>query len=179
MLHGVFGGRLRSQVKCKRCNAKSNTFQALLDLSVDIQRVRTLEKALQNFINAETIRGYMCSACKQAVDAGKQMTVLQLPNSLIIHLKRFTFDWQSGYMQKVDHKVEYPEVLDMAPYVSPEKKEYHQEKGSLYRLHGVLVHHGRDCNSGHYYAFTRGVDKKWYLMDDESVSTLILLLNLA
>lgn len=68
MLHGVFGGRLRSQVRCLSCKAESNTFQALLDLSVDIQHSHTLERALKNFIKVDFIGGkdpatkYHCSS---------------------------------------------------------------------------------------------------------------------
>ena len=67
MLHGIFGGRVQSQVRCHSCKAKSNTYEAFLDLSVDIHRASSLEKALNNFVKVDMIGGkdpdskYKCS----------------------------------------------------------------------------------------------------------------------
>ena len=67
MLHSIFGGRVQSQVRCQSCKAKSNTFEAFLDLSVDIHRAFSLEKALSNFVKVDMIGGkdpdskYKCS----------------------------------------------------------------------------------------------------------------------
>ncbi|KAL0088968.1 hypothetical protein J3Q64DRAFT_1637566 [Phycomyces blakesleeanus] len=177
MIHQIFGGRMQSQLRCYNCKATSSNFEAFLDLSIDLHKADTIEQALQNFIKVDIIGGgkdsenkYMCSSCKQRVTAGKQMTLCELPMMLNIHLKRFTFDMQRGYMRKVTTDVKYPEVLDMAPYVSKEK---HCQK-AIYRLYAVLVHFGGGCSSGHYYAYVKSPEGKWYRMDDEDVALVSL-----
>ncbi|KAI8147916.1 hypothetical protein BJV82DRAFT_532031 [Fennellomyces sp. T-0311] len=175
VLHSIFGGRVQSQVRCHSCQAKSNTFEAFLDLSVDIHRANSLEMALKNYVKVDMIGGrdpdskYKCSGCNQKVNAGKQVTIRSLPTMMIVHLKRFTFDLERGYMRKVSERIQYPEVLDMAPYVSDEEKSKIKGK-SKYRLYGVLVHLGHSCSSGHYYAFIKSSDGQWYMMDDEEVT---------
>lgn len=100
------------------------------------------------------------------VKAGKQMTIFELPMMLTIHLKRFAFDLQRGYMRKIMSKVEYPSTLDMAPYVSKEK----HIKKALYNLYAVLVHLGYGCDSGHYFAYVKAPNGQWYRADDEDIT---------
>jgi hypothetical protein len=48
LVHQLFGGYLRSQLKCK-CGAVSNSFESLLDLSLEINDATdTLEETLGN-----------------------------------------------------------------------------------------------------------------------------------
>lgn len=96
------------------------------------------------------------------------MTIERLPSMLSIHLKRFTYDLRFGMMRKVTDKVEYPNSLDMAPYVTPEKRKIYQN-GAYYDLYAVLVHIGHSCNSGHYFAYVKSPEGLWYRMDDEEV----------
>lgn len=63
LIHQVYGGKLRSQVKCFECKATSNNFEACLDLSVDLNHhASTLENALNNFIKVDHIEGYKCDS---------------------------------------------------------------------------------------------------------------------
>ncbi|KAI7867804.1 hypothetical protein BDF14DRAFT_1881423 [Spinellus fusiger] len=176
LIHQIFGGRMQSQLRCNSCKATSNNYEAFLDLSLDLHKADSLKKALQNFIKVDVIGGseienrYLCGSCKRRVIAGKQMTLCQLPMMLNIHLKRFTFDMQRGYMRKVASSISYPEILDMAPYVS---KDIGGQR-AIYRLYAVLVHLGSGCSSGHYYAFVKSPEGKWYRMDDEDVTQVSL-----
>ncbi|CAO3599546.1 unnamed protein product [Absidia cylindrospora] len=175
-IHQIFGGQLQSQLRCHSCNAKSNTFDNFLDLSVDLQQANSVQRAMENFIKVDMIGGsdpdtkYRCESCKQKVNAGKQMTIHQLPSMLCVHLKRFTFDMMRGYMRKVTKDIQYTETLDMAPYVSKEVKC----PSAIYQLYAVLVHLGYGCDSGHYFAYVKAPDGKWFRMDDEDVSPVSL-----
>lgn len=57
LVHKIFGGRLRSQVKCMQCNYCSNKFDPFLDLSLEILRADTLYKAFANFTAKEQLDG--------------------------------------------------------------------------------------------------------------------------
>jgi len=65
-VHKLFGGRLRSRVTCRDCGHNSDTFDRILDLSLDILRCDSLKEALRNFVNVEVLKGadkYKCEKC--------------------------------------------------------------------------------------------------------------------
>ncbi|KAI9482689.1 MAG: hypothetical protein EXX96DRAFT_118887 [Benjaminiella poitrasii] len=172
VIYQIFGGKLRSQLKCYNCKATSNNYETCLDLSLQCppNRDSRLSKALDlytkvDIIGADPNNRYNCDSCKQKVKAGKQMTISELPMMLTIHLKLFAFDFERGYMTKLGSRVQFPEVLDMAPYVSPEKGV----KKAVYRLYGVISHLGYGCDSGHYRAHVRAPNGQWNYLDDEIV----------
>ncbi|XP_043701168.1 ubiquitin carboxyl-terminal hydrolase 23 [Telopea speciosissima] len=165
LVHKIFGGRLRSQVKCMQCSYSSNTFDPFLDLSLEIVKADSLLKALRHFTAMEQLDGgerqYQCQRCKQKVRAYKQLTVHKAPYVLTIHLKRFGSHIPG---QKIDKKVEFGPTLDLKPFVSG------TYEGELkYTLYGVLVHAGWSTHSGHYYCFVRTSSGMWYSLDDNRV----------
>jgi ubiquitin carboxyl-terminal hydrolase 36/42 len=50
-LNQVFGGYLQSQIECFRCKNITKSFEAFLDLSVDIHNGKSLSRALDEFTN--------------------------------------------------------------------------------------------------------------------------------
>ncbi|XP_076885044.1 uncharacterized protein LOC143534439 [Bidens hawaiensis] len=165
LVHKIFGGQLRSQVKCMQCNSCSNKFDPFLDISLEILNADTLYKAFANFTAKEHLDGgakeYQCQQCKQKVKALKQLTVYKAPNVLTVHLKRFGC-YMSG--QKIDKKVHFGPTLDLKPFVTG------PYDGDLkYTLYGVLVHAGWSTRSGHYYCFVRTSSGMWYALDDNRV----------
>ncbi|KAM1812273.1 hypothetical protein ACFX11_026239 [Malus domestica] len=162
LVHKIFGGRLRSQVKCMQCSYCSNKFDPFLDLSLEIFNADSLQKALGNFTAAEQLDGgerqYQCQRCNQKVRALKQMTVQKPPYVLTIHLKRFRAH-DPG--RKIDRHVKFGPTLDLKPFVSG------SYEGDLkYTLYGVLVHCGATTYSGHYYCYVRTSSGMWYSLDD-------------
>ncbi|KAL4589899.1 hypothetical protein LXL04_002811 [Taraxacum kok-saghyz] len=165
LVHKIFGGRLRSQVKCMQCNYCSNKFDPFLDLSLEILKADTLYKAFANFTAKEQLDGgakqYQCQQCNQKVKALKQLTIHKAPNVLTVHLKRFG-SHMSG--QKIDKKIQFGSTLDLKPFVTG------SYDGDLkYTLYGVLVHAGWSTHSGHYYCFVRTSSGMWYSLDDNRV----------
>ncbi|KAG2609925.1 hypothetical protein PVAP13_4KG076100 [Panicum virgatum] len=165
LVHKIFGGRLRSQVKCTRCLHCSNKFDPFLDLSLDIAKATTLVRALQNFTEEELLDGgqkqYQCERCRQKVVAKKRFTIDKAPNVLTVHLKRFS---PFNPREKIDKRVEFQPVLDLKPFVS-------DSKGSdfKYSLYGVLVHAGWNTQSGHYYCYVCTSSGMWHNLDDNQV----------
>ncbi|XP_027329426.1 ubiquitin carboxyl-terminal hydrolase 23 isoform X2 [Abrus precatorius] len=165
-VHKIFGGRLRSQVKCQQCSYCSNKFDPFLDLSLEIFKADSLQKALANFTAAEWLDGgerqYQCQRCKQKVRALKQLTIHKAPYVLTIHLKRFHAH-DPG--QKIKKKVHFGCALDLKPFVSGS-----YDGDVKYSLYGVLVHSGSSTHSGHYYCYVRTSNNMWYTLDDNRVS---------
>ncbi|KAI8570366.1 hypothetical protein RHMOL_Rhmol01G0028800 [Rhododendron molle] len=165
LVHKIFGGRLRSQVKCMQCSFCSDKFDPFLDLSLEIIKAESLHKALTHFTAKEYLDGgerqYQCQKCKHKVKALKQLTIHQAPHVLTIHLKRFGAH-QAG--QKVDKRVQFGPTLDLKPFVTG------LYEGDLkYTLYGVLVHAGWSTHSGHYHCYIRTSSGMWYSLDDHQV----------
>jgi ubiquitin C-terminal hydrolase len=96
------------------------------------------------------------------------MTIHRAPLALTVHLKRFTYNWRRGGMDKISKHIEFPERLDLSPYMSQNMRRATKP----YHLHGVLVHMGGGCHSGHYYAYVKNANGKWFCMDDDDVGVL-------
>ncbi|KFK40800.1 hypothetical protein AALP_AA2G042900 [Arabis alpina] len=164
LVHRIFGGSLRSQVKCEQCFHCSDKYDPFLDLSLDISKADSLHRALSRFTAVEHLddgrKVYQCEKCKQKVKAIKQLTVFKAPDVLTIHLKRF----EAHRSEKIDRKVQFTSAIDMKPFVSG------RYEGNLkYTLYGVLVHYGRSMHSGHYACFVRTSTGMWYSLDDNRV----------
>uniref|UniRef100_A0A8C1QCX5 Ubiquitin carboxyl-terminal hydrolase n=1 Tax=Cyprinus carpio TaxID=7962 RepID=A0A8C1QCX5_CYPCA len=163
-VHQIFGGYLRSRVKCLNCKAVSDTFDPYLDISLEIKTAQTLSKAFEQFVKPEQLDGdnaYKCSKCKKMVTASKRFTIHRSSNVLTISLKRFT-NFNGG---KITKDVRYTEYLDLRPFMS----QSHGEP-QIYALYAVLVHSGFSCHAGHYYCYIKASNGQWYQMNDSSVS---------
>ncbi|XP_066856735.1 ubiquitin carboxyl-terminal hydrolase 42-like [Anser cygnoides] len=148
-IHQIFGGFLRSRVKCLNCKAVSDTYEAFLDITLDVKAVSSVTRALELFVKPEELDGencYKCSECKKMVPASKRFTVHRSSNVLTISLKRFA-DFTGG---KINKEVKYPEYLDLRAYMSQSSGE-----PLLYALYAVLVHPGINCRTGHYVCYMK------------------------
>ncbi|GAB6026724.1 Ubiquitin carboxyl-terminal hydrolase 16 [Chamberlinius hualienensis] len=93
-------------------------------------------------------------------NASKQLLIFSPPAILTLHLKRFQ---QVGYsLRKVNRHVEFPLILDLAPFSSsmclglPTLEKFQHEV--LYYLYAIVEHSGR-LTGGHYTAYVRGNPK--------------------
>ncbi|KAH7930668.1 cysteine proteinase [Leucogyrophana mollusca] len=161
-VHKIFGGRLRSRVTCRECHYNSDTFDSMLDLSLDIHGAASLKDAFRKFVGVDYLKGadaYKCEKCKKAVNAEKRFTIHDAPAVLTIHLKRFTH-----LGRKIGHFINYDERLSLQSVMSE------GQFGPTYSLFGVICHAGGGPNSGHYYAHVKGGNGRWYQMNDEMVT---------
>ncbi|CAF0749790.1 unnamed protein product [Brachionus calyciflorus] len=118
----------------------------------------TLESCLTRFTSKELLSDKInCEYCSKKFDkklyssAMKQYLVCNLPAVLTIHLKRFK---QHGFrLEKSNKYVNFPLVLDMAPYTSRMCLNKKSDK-ILYSLYGLVEHSGK-LNSGHYTAYVK------------------------
>ncbi|GMI67918.1 hypothetical protein HRI_000461100 [Hibiscus trionum] len=162
----TFGGFLHSKIKCMKCLGKSERYERMMDLTVEIDGdIGSLKEALAQFTATEILDGenkYHCTRCKSYVKARKKLTVLEAPNILTIVLKRF----QSGNFGKLNKSVQFPEILDMAPYMSRES-----DKGVIYNLYAVVVHLDvmNAAFSGHYVCYVKSFRGEWFRIDDSTV----------
>eukprot|EP00484_Ammonia_sp_Unknown_P020975 CAMPEP_0197031480 /NCGR_PEP_ID=MMETSP1384-20130603/10476_1 /TAXON_ID=29189 /ORGANISM="Ammonia sp." /LENGTH=986 /DNA_ID=CAMNT_0042461013 /DNA_START=30 /DNA_END=2990 /DNA_ORIENTATION=+ len=167
VIHKMWGGYLRSQIKCCKCGYESNTYDSILDISLEIKgpSVRT---AFKHFTDPEILdddNKYRCDNCKKKRKAIKQFTIFEPPNVLVVHLKRFECGGGGLFSGgKINKHVKFDETLDLTEFMS-----YNICPKVSYSLFGVLVHYGYSSHGGHYVSYIKAPDNEWYLMDDSSV----------
>ena len=84
------------------------------------------------------------------------------PQILIIGLYRFTKDKEE--IKKREENIIFPLSLDLTVFAD-------SETSLIYDCFAVNNHEG-DMSNGHYYAFCKEKNDKWYKYDDEKVSEL-------
>lgn len=165
----VFGGRLISRLRCCNCGHCSDTYEPLIDLSLEIDNVDNLPSALESFTRVEKLEDpetkYTCDTCKEKVAVEKQFMLDQVPSVAAFHLKRFKND--GFFVEKIDKRVGFPLVLDLQPYTSGSEECNAELK---YELYAVVVHIGYASTSGHYFSFVRSSPGTWYKLDDSEVT---------
>ncbi|XP_047404541.1 ubiquitin carboxyl-terminal hydrolase 17-like protein 6 [Sciurus carolinensis] len=163
LMHQIFGGCWRSQIKCLCCHGLSDTFDPYLDITLDIMAAQSVQQALEQLVKPEWLEGenaYHCGVCLKKMPACKTLSLQTASKVLMLVLKRFSV--LTG--DKIAKQVLYPECLDMQPYMAQ------QSSGPLaYALYAVLVHAGVSCHSGHYYCYIKAGNGQWYKMDDAKV----------
>lgn len=83
----------------------------------------------------------------------------------------YCHELQSGNFEKLNKSVRFPEVLDMAPYMSRTS-----DRSPLYSLYAVVVHLDimNAAFSGHYVCYVKNIQGEWFRIDDSTVSSLFL-----
>jgi ubiquitin C-terminal hydrolase len=162
----LFGGMVVNTFKCNNsdsCKHTSDVFEPFNCVSVDVPSTScTLKSCLDGYFGEKSsIDTWACDSCK-GVGCSKETKVWNLPNYLIIHLKRFD---NSG--KKIDIPVDFPlDNLDLTEYVSSDKND---PNNYIYSLYAVNCHMG-SSNSGHYASACKNLDGSWYLFNDGNVS---------
>lgn len=107
-----------------------------------------------------------CPSCKIHQQATKKFDLWSLPNVLVIHLKRFSYN--RYWRDKLDTLVEFPtNGLNMAKFLINKNHE-----PAIYDLVAISNHYG-GMGGGHYTAYGKNKDDgQWYYFDDSSVSSV-------
>ncbi|XP_032664961.1 ubiquitin carboxyl-terminal hydrolase 36-like isoform X2 [Odontomachus brunneus] len=168
-INQIFGGYIRTEVKCLQCQHVSTTFQHFQDLLVDIRKANTLDEALSSYFSREQLdnNDYKCEACKRRVPATKQFTLERPPKVLCVQLKRF-----SVLGGKISKHIGFKQTIDMGRYLWREPGE--SPKQLTYKLMSVVTHMGPSVNCGHYTAIAQVSSGQYYTFDDSCVRPISL-----
>ncbi|KAJ1395628.1 Ubiquitin specific protease, conserved site [Sesbania bispinosa] len=165
LVEKVFGGRLISKLQCCNCGRSSDTYEPLIDLSLEIENVDTLSSALESFTKVENIDAtFRCDGCKEEVSMEKQLMLDKTPSVSALHFKRFKTD--GVYVEKIDKHIDFPLELDLQPYTTSNENNVPLK----YDLYAVVVHTGSSSTSGHYFCFVRSAPDTWHKLDDTKVT---------
>ncbi|NXS84224.1 UBP42 hydrolase, partial [Erpornis zantholeuca] len=166
IVHQIFGGLMKSRVTCLSCQAVVDSYKAFLDVSLDIRvRASSLTTVLEDCVTPKELdqkECFRCIKCKKKAAASKRVTVHRAPRVLTLCLERA--DQRTG--TKISKFVEYPEYLDLRPYMSDTAGD-----PLLCSLYAIVVHTGDTCLEGHFLCYTKASNGLWYKMDDEFVDS--------
>lgn len=184
----IFQGSLSSMITCSKCDKVSDKTDPFLDVSIDIPHTSifvhvdenskdailrncSLHDCLKRFCRKETLTytdTYLCGGCNNSNEAVKHLQFSKLPEVLCIHLKRF--HWDETKCRKLSSYVDFPvdNELDMQEYCTKDVLG-----GTVYKLAGLVQHHGPKLASGHYTAFAQHPDAMgvWAHYDDANVTS--------
>ena len=123
--------------------------------SLEIKNKRSIVDSLDVYTQSELLEGdnkFYCDTCGAHMTAVKRTVIKTLPQYLMLHLKRFEFDFRTYRNRKIDDRCEFPLELDMTKYISVSGQPSPPPGTYIYELEGVLVHSGT-ADSGHYYSY--------------------------
>ncbi|KAL2930555.1 Ubiquitin carboxyl-terminal hydrolase 5 [Bienertia sinuspersici] len=130
----------------------------------------SLYSCLEAFLREEPLVSepdMKCPQCEERRQASKKLDLWRLPNVLVIHLKRFSYN--RSIKHKLDTFVNFPIYdLDLLKYIANKNNLDPQ----LYELYALINHYG-SMGSGHYTAHIKLLDEnRWYSFDDNQISAI-------
>ena len=170
LIQDIFSGKVCNQVISKECEHVSETQEAFNTLSLTVKGKASIEESLELFVEGDVLDGdnkYHCGKCDKKVAALRRICIDSLPNTLIVHMKRFEFDLELMRRIKVNDYCKFPFHLNLEPFTKEglARKENPQQAANSdsehfkrppnyyqYELVGILVHSGT-ADGGHYYSF--------------------------
>ena len=128
----------------------------------------TLIDCFEHYVEGETLEGenaWFNDETKEKINIKKRIQFWSFPNILTIDFKRF-----NSRNQKNQILISFPlDNLDLSKYVIGYKKQSY-----IYELYGVCNHSG-GVLGGHYTAYVKNANGKWYHFNDTSVAEIGLI----
>lgn len=135
-------------------------------ISLAVNNGNSLEQLFDNFVLSEKLVDddqYFNDKLNEKQDAVKKTLFWSLPEILVIDLKR----WSITNKRKISSIIDFPlENLDLSKFISGYKKDSY-----VYDLYGICNHTG-GTNGGHYFAYVKNANKKWYIFNDTIVKEM-------
>ncbi len=122
----------------------------------------SLIDCFNHYVDGEIIENFKDEQTNELINIKKRILFWSFPNILVIDIKRF-----NSRLQKNQINIDFPlDNLDLSPYVIGYKKDNY-----VYELYGVCNHSGSTMG-GHYTAYVKNANGKWYHFNDTSVSEI-------
>ena len=177
-LYSNLKGKLVRKTMSLETDYKSEQEETFYMLTAEVKNKASIEESLELLVAEEKFSGenqIEDTIANKKVDGVRFCAIKVLPHTLIIHLKRFEFDMETGNSRKVNDRITFPTELDMFPYTEDGKEALKSIGGRInnqdcvYTLRGVIAHVG-SIDRGHYYSFIRDPQQNWYEFNDRIVN---------
>ena len=151
----------------------SHANEKSLTLNLVIKNQKTIEDALDNLFKPEIIDSYRCDLYPEQIQISKGSLIHSLSNTVILHLERFEYNYETNTRQKINDSCSFPMKINFSKWIkSPIVGEEYKYD---YELVGVVVHSG-SAEGGHYYSIIKEREKTsaqyglWFEFNDSTVS---------
>ena len=102
-----------------------------LCFTLEVRGNNSLEESFEAWTRSEHIDDYSCDKCNAKTTIRKRTCVKSLPRVMIVHLKRFEFNFERMEREKVNDFLSFPDILDMEPYT---KRGLEKREGQVHTL---------------------------------------------
>ncbi|KAK2745093.1 Ubiquitin carboxyl-terminal hydrolase 7 [Myotisia sp. PD_48] len=167
----LFLGRERSSISSNKIDYTKSSIQEFKHIRLNVRNNKTLNNSFLEYLNTKQILGYETGETHGKQDVNVRISFDHLPPVLFLYLNRTEYNLRQDKLKKIQDYHEYPEELDMTPYLSDgvDKKE-----PWLYSLFAVVIHAGT-VHGGTYSTYIRPtVNGQFYLFDDHIVTKATL-----
>ena len=143
-----FEGVFSDQKICHGCPHRYEREQTFMALNLTVKS-NNLQESLDQFVKGELLEGenaYYCEKCDEKRNTIKRMCIRTLPQTLVIQLKRFHYDWETNRAVKFDDFFKFPWTLEMGPYTAEGIRRAEREGQSMEPDDNNLVTESRGGN---------------------------------
>ena len=196
-LENSFKGKISNEILSleKEYPYYSHGEEPFFRITLDIKGHKTLEEALDAYVKGEILDGdnkYYVDEYKRKISIRKSSSLKVLGNEVIIHLKRFEFDFATFDNHKLSDYLKFPMKINFKKWTRAYLRLNDNENNKLsedllkindvekqnlidenmdYILTGILVHGGSNIQSGHYYSYIMDQETgKWHQFNDNTIS---------
>lgn len=178
-----------STVECLQCHTKTYTFSPFewIPAPVNTTRVHTLDQALRQHIDPNTLDDFSCDKCRCQTRATQYTAFARLPPLLCVGFRRFNYSQSTGDIRKSTAPITWDfNDFDFSPYFldsgrarsgapTPPGSTLNPFEGPFrYECYAVIVHAGSRTDNGHYLAYVRDSSTHdpyaWLKCDDSRVT---------
>lgn len=172
-LNDLFVGKMKSFIKCINVPYESSRVEDFWDIQLNVKGFNNLEDSFKNYIELEMLTDdnkYQAGDEYGYQEAKKGVVFQRFPPILHLQLKRFEYDFMIDDLQKINDFYQFPDHIDLSPYLDEDLPDSEKQENWNYKLHGVLVHQGSISN-GHYYAMIKPLshENNWLRFEDDKV----------
>ena len=196
-LENSFKGKISNEILSleKEYPYYSHGEEPFFRITLDIKGHKTLEEALDAYVKGEILDGdnkYYVDEYKRKISIRKSSSLKMLGNEVIIHLKRFEFDFVTFDNHKLSDYLKFPMKINFKKWtraylrlndnennklsedllkITDVEKQNLIDENMEYILTGILVHGGSNIQSGHYYSYIMDQETgKWHQFNDNTIS---------
>lgn len=162
-MEGILETLLKYDCGCRETAIEK--FQDLqLSISVCMNKLNNVYESVEAMCQEEIIEDQTCKEHGKT-QLSKSQHFKELPEVLFLLINRYVMDFETGTFRKSNEEYEFPEILDLGPFVDSESKD--ANLNPQYNLYSVIVHSG-EADEGHYYVYIK-INGNYYKFNDTSV----------
>ncbi|CCE63182.1 hypothetical protein TPHA_0E00870 [Tetrapisispora phaffii CBS 4417] len=169
-INDLFQGVIKYTTRCLTCDNITSREELFLDFAIEVSNNEetNIQEILGDYSQREMLNGsnkFFCDCCSGLQEAERIVGLKKLPETLILHLKRFKYSEEQNSNIKLFNKINYPLVLQVS-------STSNSDISKSYDLTGIVLHLGGGPQHGHYVSICKNEKYGWLLFDDEVVVSI-------